>query len=146
MHLETPFKPLQILLVEDNPTDVLMAKAAFTSTKRRHHLHVAEDGEQALAFLRHEGAYANAPRPDMILLDLNIPKKGGLEVLSVVKADDHLKVIPVVVLTTSKAAEDIPEAYSLHANCYITKPTDSGGFTEVIRSIEHFWFNVVRLP
>ena len=146
MPLETPSKPIELLLVEDSPTDVLMAKAAFESAKLLHHLHVVEDGEQALAFLRHEGMYANSPRPDLILLDLNLPRKDGREVLAAVKADDQLKVIPVVVLTTSKAEEDILKAYGLHANCYIAKPINFGGFAEIIRSIEHFWFSVVTLP
>jgi two-component system, chemotaxis family, response regulator Rcp1 len=146
VHLETPHKPIDILLVEDSPTDVLMAKVAFESAKLLHHLHVVENGEQALAFLRQEGIYTNAPRPAIILLDLNLPRKDGREVLAEVKVDDQLKVIPVVVLTTSKAEEDILKSYGLHANCYITKPMDFSGFTEVIRSIEHFWFSVVTLP
>jgi CheY-like chemotaxis protein len=146
MPLETPYKPIQILLVEDSPTDVLMTRAALESSKLLLNLHVVEDGEQALAFLHRENMHANAPRPDLILLDLNLPRKDGREVLAAVKADDQLKVIPVVVLTTSKAEEDILKAYGLHANCYITKPIDFGSFTEVVRSIEHFWFIVVRLP
>jgi CheY-like chemotaxis protein len=146
MPLETPHTLLQVLLVEDSPTDVLMAKAALESAKLLLNLHVVEDGEQALAFLRHEGMHANAPRPDLVLLDLNLPRKDGREVLAAVKADDQLKAIPVVVLTTSKAEGDILEAYGLHANCYITKPIDFGGFAEVIRLIEHFWFTVVISP
>ena len=142
----TPDKLIEILLVEDSPSDVLMTKAALESAKLLHHLHVVEDGEQALAFLRHEGIYADAPRPAVILLDLNLPRKDGREVLAALKADDLLKVIPVVVLTTSKAEEDILKAYGLHANCYITKPIDFGGFADVIRSVEHFWFSVVTLP
>ena len=145
MPLET-HKPIEILLVEDSPTDVLMTKAALESAKLLHRLHVVEDGEQALAFLRHEGMYANVPRPALILLDLNLPKKDGREVLAAVKADDQLKVIPVVVLTTSKAEEDILKAYGVHANCYIAKPITFDGFAEVIRAIEHFWFVVVTLP
>ena len=146
MSLEIPHKPIEILLVEDSPTDVLMTKAAFESAKLLHHLHVVEDGEKALAFLRREGMYANAPCPALILLDLNLPRKDGREVLAAVKADDRLKVIPVVVLTTSQAEEDILKAYGVHANCYITKPIDFGGFAEVIQSVEHFWFSVVTLP
>jgi two-component system, chemotaxis family, response regulator Rcp1 len=146
MPLETPHKPIDILLVEDSPPDVCMAKAALESSKLPFDLHVVEDGKQALAFLRHEGLYANAPRPALILLDLNLPKKDGREVLTEIKADDRLKHIPVVVLTTSKAEEDILKAYGLHANCYITKPIDFGGFAEVVRAVEHFWFRVVTLP
>jgi chemotaxis family two-component system response regulator Rcp1 len=146
MPLETPHKPIDILLAEDSPPDVFMAKAALDSSKLLFDLHVMEDGEQALAFLRHEGLYANAPRPALILLDLNLPQKDGREVLTEIKADDRLKHIPVVVLTTSKAEEDILKAYGLHANCYITKPIDFGGFAEVVRAVEHFWFRVVTLP
>jgi two-component system response regulator len=123
-----------------------MVKAALENAKVLFNLHVVEDGEQALAYLRHEGLYANAPRPALILLDLNLPRKDGREVLTEVKADDRLKRIPVVVLTTSKAKEDILKAYGLHANCYITKPIDFGGFGEVVRAVEHFWFSVVTLP
>src|SRR5262245_60003037 len=146
MPLETPHKPIEILMVEDSPTDVLMAKAALESAKLLLHLHVVEDGEQALAFRRHEGLYANVPRPALILLDLNLPRKDGREVLAEIKADDRLKLIPVVVLTASRAEEDILKAYGLHANCYITKPIDFGGFAEVVRAVQHFWFGVVTLP
>ena len=146
MPQRTPDKLFDILLVEDSPSDVLMTKAALESAKLLHHLHVVEDGEQALAFLRHEGIYADAPRPAVILLDLNLPRKDGREVIAALKADGLLKVIPVVVLTTSKAEEDILKAYGLHANCYITKPIDFGCFADVIRSVEHFWFSVVTLP
>ena len=146
MPLETPYKPLQILLVEDSPTDVLMTRAVLESSKLLLNLHVVEDGEQALAFLHRENMHANAPRPDLILLDLNLPRKDGREVLAAVKADDQLKVIPVVVLTTSKAEEDILKAYGLHANCYITKAIDFAGFAEVVREVERFWFSVVTLP
>jgi chemotaxis family two-component system response regulator Rcp1 len=146
MPLETPHKPIDILLVEDSPPDVFMAKAALESSKLPFDLHVVEDGAQARAFLRHEGLYANAPRPALILLDLNLPQKDGREVLTEIKADDRLKCIPVVVLTTSKAEEDILKAHGLHANCYITKPIDFGGFAEVVQAVEHFWFRVVTLP
>jgi CheY-like chemotaxis protein len=142
----TPDKAIEILLVEDSPSDVLMTKAALESAKLPHHLHVVEDGEQALAFLRQEGMYANAPRPAVILLDLNLPRKDGREVLAAFKADGLLKVIPVVVLTTSRAEEDILKAYRLHANCYIIKPIDFSGFADVIQSVERFWFSVVTLP
>jgi two-component system, chemotaxis family, response regulator Rcp1 len=146
MLLESPHKPIEILLVEDSPSDVLMAKAALESAKLLFDLHVVEDGEQALSFLRHEGLYANAPRPVLILLDLNLSRKDGREVLTEIKSDDRLKCIPVVVLTTSKAEEDILKAYGLHANCCITKPIDFGGFAEVVRAVERFWFSVVTLP
>jgi CheY-like chemotaxis protein len=146
MPLEPPYRPIEILLIEDSPSDVLMAKAALESAKLLFGLHVVEDGEQALAFLHHEGPYANAPRPALILLDLNLPRKDGREVLTEIKADDRLKRIPVVVLTTAKAEEDILKAYGLHANCYITKPIDFGGFVEVVQAVEHFWFSVVTLP
>ena len=146
MPLETHHKPIEILLVEDSPTDVLMTKTAFESAKLIYHVEVVEDGEQALAFLRHEGLYANASRPALILLDLNLPRKDGWDVLMEIKADDRLKLIPVVVLTTSRAEEEILKAYGLHANCYITKPIDFGGFVEVVRAVERFWLSVVTLP
>jgi CheY-like chemotaxis protein len=146
MPLESPQRPIEILLVEDSPINGLMAKTAFKSAKLLYHVQVVEDSEQALAFLRREGLYANAPRPALILLDLNLPRKEGWEVLTEIKADDRLKRIPVVALTTSKAEEDILKAYGLHANCYITKPKDFGGFAKVVRAIEPFWFRVVTLP
>jgi two-component system, chemotaxis family, response regulator Rcp1 len=146
MPLESPHRPIEILLVEDSPINGLMAKTAFKSEKLLYHVQVVEDREQALAFLRREGLYANAPRPALILLDLNLPRKEGWEVLTEIKADDRLKRIPVVALTTSKAEEDILKAYGLHANCYITKPNDFGGFAEVVRAIEPLWFRVVTLP
>jgi two-component system, chemotaxis family, response regulator Rcp1 len=123
-----------------------MAKTAFKSAKLLYHVQVVEDSEQALAFLRREGLHANAPRPALILLDLNLPRDEGWEVLTELKADDRLKRIPVVALTTSKTEEDILKAYGLHANCYITKPRDFGGFAEVVRAIEPFWLHVVTLP
>jgi chemotaxis family two-component system response regulator Rcp1 len=146
MPLGTPHNPIEILLVEDSPINALMAKTAFGRAKLLYHVRVVEDGEQALACLRHEGVYAKGPRPALILLDLNLPRKGGWDVLTAIKADDRLKRIPVVVLTTSKAEEDILKAYGLHANCYITKPIDFGGFAEVVRALEPFWFSVVMLP
>ncbi len=146
MPLQTHHKPIEILLVEDSPTDVLMTKTAFESAKLIYHVEVVEDGEQALAFLRHEGLYANASRPALILLDLNLPRKDGWDVLMEIKADDRLKLIPVVVLTTSRAEGEILKAYGLHANCYITKPIDFGGFVEVVRAVERFWLSVVTLP
>ena len=143
---ETGLQPCEILLVEDSPSDVLMTREALDYAKLRHHLHVVEDGVRALAFLRREGPYAQAPRPDLILLDLNLPRKDGREVLLELKADDQLRTIPVVVLTTSRAEEDVLRAYGLHANCYIAKPVDFMRFAEVVRAIEHFWFTVVTLP
>jgi len=138
--------PIEILLVEDNPGDMRLTKEALKEGKVFNNLHWAQDGVEALAFLRHEGKHANAPRPDIILLDLNLPKKDGREVLSVIKNDDHLKHIPVVVLTTSKAEEDVVRSYNLHANCYVTKPVDLEKFISVVRAIDRFWLTVVTLP
>jgi two-component system, chemotaxis family, response regulator Rcp1 len=146
MNQETSLRPIEILMVEDSPSDALISREALEYAKVLNRLHVVEDGVRAIAFLRREGAYAQAPRPDLILLDLNLPKKDGREVLAEVKADDRLKTIPVVVLTTSRAEEDILRAYGLHANCYITKPVDFVRFAEVVRAIEHFWFTIVSLP
>ena len=139
-------RPINILLVEDSPTDVLITREALESAKVINNLQVAEDGVEALAILRREGRYAQTPRPDLILLDLNLPRKNGQEVLQEVKNDPNLKMIPVVVLTTSKAEEDVLKAYGHHANCYITKPVDFVEFAGVIKSIERFWFAVVTLP
>ncbi len=139
-------RPIRILLVEDSPSDVLLTREALASAKLRNDLHVCADGVEAMAFLRKEGRYAGVPHPDLILLDLNLPRKDGRQVLAEIKADEKLRSIPVVVLTTSKAEQDIMRAYGLHANCYITKPVDFGNFTEVIQSIERFWFTVVTLP
>ena len=146
MTVRSNLKPIEILLVEDSPTDVLMAEEALQFAKVLNNLNVVENGVDAMAFLRREGPYTNAPRPDLILLDLNLPRKDGREVLAEIKADPKLKIIPVVVLTTSKAEEDVLKAYGLHANCYVTKPVDFSGFTVVVRSIEQFWFTVVTLP
>jgi len=137
---------IEILLVEDNPGDVRLTQEALKDNKVRNHLSVVEDGEKAMAFLRRAGPYANAPRPDLILLDLNLPRKDGREVLKEIKENDELKRIPVVVLTTSKAEEDIVRSYNLHANCYITKPVDLDQFISIVKSIEDFWFCLVRLP
>ena len=142
---DTP-RPAKILLVEDSPTDALLAQEALRGANISHNIHLVEDGVEALAFLHGEGPYAHAPRPDLILLDLNLPKKGGQEVLAEIKADPELKDIPVVVLTTSQDAGDVSKAYDLHANCYITKPVDFLQFTEVVQAIAHFWFAVVTLP
>ena len=139
-------KQVEILLVEDNEGDVGLIEEVFEEAKIRNNLHVAEDGEEAMLFLRKEGQFLDVPRPDMILLDLNLPQKDGREVLEEIKTDDNLKRIPVVVLTTSKAEEDILKSYDLHANSYITKPVDFDQFLKVIRSIEDFWLDVVRLP
>ena len=132
-------------MVEDNPGDVRLTMEAFKEGKIRNHLSVVSDGVEALAFLRREGLYANAPRPDIILLDLNLPKKDGREVLAEIKADEDLKRVPVVVLTTSDADKDVLRIYDLHANCYITKPVDFEQFVTVVKTIEDFWFNVVKL-
>lgn len=136
----------EILLVEDNPADVLLTQEAFREGAIRHHVSVVEDGEQALKFLRQEAPYTNAPRPDVILLDLNLPRKDGRELLSELKSDPSLKFIPVVVLTTSGAETDITAAYNLHANCYLTKPIQVGEFLDKIKMLEDFWLSVVRLP
>jgi CheY-like chemotaxis protein len=146
MDAEDTARPAKILLVEDSPTDALLAQEALRGADIPHNIHLVEDGEEALAFLHGEGPYAHAPRPDLILLDLNLPKKGGQEVLAEIKTDPALKDIPVVVLTTSQDAGDVSKAYDLHANCYITKPVDFLQFTEVVQAIAHFWFAVVTLP
>lgn len=137
---------IEVLLVEDNPGDVRLTREALKEGKVINHLSVARDGEEALAFLRREGAFADAPRPDVILLDLNLPRKDGREVLAAIKADASLRTIPVVILTSSEAERDIARAYELNANCYITKPVDLDQFITVVRSIEDFWFTVVKLP
>ena len=139
-------RPIEILLVEDSPSDTDLTMEALEAAKVCNRLSVVEDGVQALAFLRREGVYADAPRPDLILLDLNLPRKSGREVLAEIKEDDALKAIPVVVLTTSQADQDVVLAYSLHANCYISKPVDFRQFLAVIKSIEEFWLTVVKLP
>lgn len=139
-------KPIVILLVEDNPADVRLTEEALKEEKLHNNLHVVNDGVEALAFLRKEGKYSNAVRPDLILLDLNLPKKDGREVLKEIKSDDKLKTIPVVVLTVSKAEEDILKSYNLHANCYITKPLDLNQFSRVVKSIQDFWLTIVKLP
>lgn len=139
-------KPIDILLVEDNPGDVRLAKEALKESKMKNAIHVAEDGMQAMAFLRREGKYADVPHPDLVLLDLNLPRKDGREVLAEIKNDDDLKRIPVVILTVSSAEEDILKTYNLHANCYITKPIDLDQFIKVVKSIEDFWLTIVKLP
>jgi len=139
-------RPIEILLVEDNPGDVRLTREALKDAKVLNNLHVADDGFVALAILKRQGEYKNAIRPDLILLDLNLPKKDGREVLGEIKADPGLRQIPVVILTTSKAEEDILKTYDLHANCYITKPVDLEKFIEVISAIEDFWLSIVKLP
>ena len=139
-------KNIEILLVEDSPSDVLIAREALTEAKLINTIHVAEDGVEALQFLRKEGKFAAAPRPDLILLDLNLPRKNGREVLAEIKADADLKTIPVVVLTTSSAEEDILKSYNLHANCYVVKPVEFHSFVKAVQSIREFWFSVVTLP
>ncbi|MCL6465965.1 MAG: response regulator [candidate division WOR-3 bacterium] len=138
--------PVEILLVEDNPGDVRLTQEALREAKVRNNLHVVSDGEEALKFLYRRDGYSDAPRPDIILLDLNLPKKNGQEVLAEIKADPGLRRIPVVILTTSKADEDILKSYDLHANCYVTKPVDFEQFIRVIQSIQEFWLTVVKLP
>ena len=139
-------KLIEILLVEDNPADVRLTKEALKEGPMVNNLSVVHDGVDAMAFLRRQGKYALAPRPDIVLLDLNLPKKDGREVLAELKEDPNLRRIPVVVLTTSKAEQDILKAYDLHANCYVTKPVDLDEFMLLVRSIEEFWLAVVRLP
>lgn len=145
MITETIAGTIEILLVEDNPGDVRLTQEALKDNKFRNNLSVVEDGEEALAFLKKEGKYVDVSRPDLILLDLNLPKKDGREVLAEIKADEHLKRIPVVVLTTSKAEEDILRAYDLNANCYITKPVDFEQFIKVVKSIEDFCLAMVKV-
>ena len=139
-------RPIEILLVEDSPSDAQLAIEALQTAKIANRLSRVEDGVEAMQFLRRQGPYREAPRPDLILLDLNLPRKDGREVLEELKTDPQLKQIPVVVLTTSRAEQDVLRSYALHANCYITKPVDFAQFMEVVKSIEHFWLAVVTLP
>ncbi|MEW5783069.1 MAG: response regulator [Pseudomonadota bacterium] len=136
----------QFLLVEDNPGDVRLTREALEESKLRNNLSVVGDGEEALAFLRRSPPYENAPRPDVILLDLNLPRKSGREVLAEIKADPDLRRIPVVVITSSEAEQDIVASYDLHVNCYVTKPVDLDQFIKVVRSVSEFWLTIVRLP
>ena len=138
--------PIEILLVEDNAGDVRLTQEAFRSCKIVNRLTVVSDGVEALALLRRQGHYADAPRPDVILLDLNLPRKDGREVLAEVKEDPDLKRIPVVIVTSSSAEQDVLRSYDLHANCYVTKPVDLEKFVEVVKSIEDFWMGIVKLP
>ncbi|MEK0446378.1 MAG: hypothetical protein RLZZ399_1699 [Verrucomicrobiota bacterium] len=146
MNTKSNLRPIHILLVEDNPTDVLLMQNAMTDGRLINKLYVVDDGAKAMAFLRNEPPYEQTPRPDLVLLDLNLPKKDGREVLAEIKRDEHLKVIPVIVLTTSQAEEDIVRSYKLHANCYITKPVDFESFVSAISTLQKFWFAVVTLP
>ncbi len=139
-------RPIEILLVEDNPGDVRLTREALAEAKVRNNLAVASDGVEALAYLRREPPHENATRPDLVLLDLNLPRKDGREVLGEIKADPDLRRLPVVVLTTSTAEQDILESYNLYANCYINKPVDLEQFLGIVTSIEDFWLTIVRLP
>ncbi len=138
--------PIDVLLVEDSPGDVRLTREAFHEANKSMRLHVASDGVEAMAFLRHQGAHAHAPRPDLILLDLNLPKMDGREVLVRIKQDDNLRIIPTVILTTSKAEADIVRSYELQANCYLTKPMHLDSFESLVRSINDFWLTKAQLP
>jgi CheY-like chemotaxis protein len=142
----TDAAPIKVLLVEDSPGDVRLTQEAFKDAKVYINLHVAADGAKAMAFLKQEGEHTNAPRPDLILLDLNLPKKDGREVLKEIKENPTLKSIPIVILTTSSSEADVLRSYQLHANCYITKPVGLAGFLTVVKSIDNFWLTVVKLP
>ena len=139
-------RPIEVLLVDDSAADVRLTQEAFKEWHVSNHLNIVMDGVAALDFLHHEGRYKNAPRPDLVLLDLNLPGKNGPEVLEEIKSDPELRRIPVMILSTSHADSDLQRAYDLHANCYIAKPVDLDEFLNVVRSIEQFWFNVVSLP
>lgn len=143
---EIAVHPIEILLVEDSPGDARLAREALQDAKVRNHLHWVDNGEEAMSFLRKEGKHARVPRPDLILLDLNLPRKDGREVLAEIKGDADLKRIPVVILTVSKDEEDVLKTYNLHANCFITKPIDLNQFIKIVKSIEDFWLTVVKLP
>jgi CheY-like chemotaxis protein len=143
---KTAGQPIEVLLVEDDPGDVLLIQEAFADNKLLNNLNIVNDGEQALAYLRREGEYAEAARPDLVLLDLNLPRKDGREVLQEVKTDESLRTIPVVVLTTSEAEEDVLRSYQLHANAYVPKPVDFDRFVSIVRQIDDFFVSVVRLP
>jgi len=146
MGAERLVRPIEILLVEDSQGDADLARETLADSKVLNSLHIVSDGEEAIAFLQRTGKHSNAPRPDLVLLDLNLPRKSGREVLAELKEDANLRRIPVVVLTSSKAEEDILKAYDLHANCYITKPIDLFQFVKVVKSIEDFWLTIVKLP
>lgn len=146
MHNQSQWEPVEILLVEDNPGDARLTQEAFKEARVANTLHIVHDGTEALALLRKQGKYAETPRPDIILLDLNLPKMDGREVLAEIKNDPALRRIPVIILTTSQAEEDILKTYNLHANCFISKPVELDNFLEVIKSIENFWLTFVKLP
>jgi CheY-like chemotaxis protein len=146
MYESRDHRPVEILLVEDSESDVYLTREALRDNKIRNNLSVVWDGEDAMEFLRRQGRHADAARPDVILLDLNLPKKGGREVLAEVKSDPDLRVIPVFIVTTSSDEADVLAMYGLHANCYITKPIDLAQFTRMVKAIEGFWFEIVRLP
>jgi CheY-like chemotaxis protein len=146
MNTKPARKAIHILMVEDNPGDVRLTKEALNGAKIRNHVDSVRDGVEAMAYLHREGKYANSLQPDLILLDLNLPKKDGREVLAEIKADGHLRRIPVVILTSSQAEQDIVRAYDLHANAYVTKPVDLEQFITVVKSIEDFWLEIVKLP
>lgn len=139
-------RQVEFLLAEDNPGDVRLTQEALRDSKIRNNLNVVTDGVEAIAFLRRQGKYANAPTPDVVLLDLNLPKKDGREVLAEIKSDPVLKRIPVVIITSSEAEQDILRTYDLHANCYVSKPVDLDQFIKVIQAIENFWLTIVKLP
>ena len=144
--LSDPDRPVETLLVEDNEADIRLTREVFADGRFLNKLSVVRDGEEAMAFLKRRAPYANAPRPDLVLLDLNLPRKDGREVLAEMKNDEELRRIPVVILTTSRAEADVVRTYELHANCYIVKPVDLSQFISVVRSIEDFWLKLVRLP
>ncbi len=144
--MKNKFKAVEILLIEDNPGDVRLTIEALKESKIMNNMHVADDGIEAMSFLKKEGIYKDKPRPDLIILDLNLPRKDGREVLGEIKSEDSLKQIPIVILTTSEAEEDIIKSYELHANCYITKPVDMEQFIKVVKSVGDFWFSIVMLP
>jgi CheY-like chemotaxis protein len=146
MNSQSARRPLEVLLVEDNPGDVRLTREAFRNAKRPANLTVVGDGVEALIFLHRQGRYERAPRPDLVLLDLNLPRKNGSEVLAEMKSDNRLRRIPVVILTTSRTTKDIALSYDLHANCYIAKPVDLDQFMSVVRAIEGFWLALVELP
>ncbi|MFO8010467.1 MAG: response regulator [Dehalococcoidia bacterium] len=146
MNQKGAVEPIEILLVEDNPGDARLAIEALKEAKVQNNIHHVEDGVEAMEFVRKQGKYSNDVRPDIVLLDLNLPKKDGREVLEEIKSDPDLKRIPVVVMTVSQAEEDILRSYNLHANCYITKPIDLDQFIKVVRSVEDFWLTIVKLP
>lgn len=146
METQTLNQPVEILLVEDNEADVRLTKEGIREAKIHNNLNIVRDGEEAMQYLKNEPKYKHVPRPDLILLDLNLPKKDGREVLQEIKKDEKLRHIPVIVFTTSQAEQDIVKSYNLHANCYVVKPLNLDQFTKVVRSIEDFWFSIVSLP